>query len=114
MRFYFRALELLAPNCKPGLSWRVCYPAMPEGPNVIRDFLILDSCFRGIEDMQLWVLREMFGPGGFGMTARPNSVVLEALLREFPDCGWDSNDVSVSSQQALAKFEEHLRIARFL
>jgi len=114
LRFYFRAQEFLAPDAKPGLLCENGSRPVCRGPNVIEDVLTLDACFRGIEEMQLWLLREMYGPGGFGMTARPAAAVSKALREKFPDHDWNPNEVVISSKDALAKFEEHLKIERLL
>ena len=114
LRFYFRARELLARDAKPGLNCRKRYGPMLGGPNVIEDFLTVDACFQGIDDIQLWLLSEMYGPGGFGMTARPVSAVFDALRQEFPDREWNPKEVALSSKDALAKFEQQLKIERLL
>src|ERR1700692_4855881 len=68
LRFYFRASELLTPNGKPGIFSTRRPRHIHRGPNLIDDLLALDSCFHGLNDVQLWLLHELYGSGGFHMT----------------------------------------------
>jgi hypothetical protein len=98
LRFYFRARELLTPNQKPGIFSKKCPARDREGPNVIVDFRLLDACFRGMDDAQLWLLREMYGPGGFGVKARSVAKVFETAQRKFPKYDWTPERSRVSNK----------------
>ncbi len=114
LRFYFRARELLTPDAKPGIFSKRHPPKGREGPNVIVDFRSLDSCFHGMDDAQLWLLREIYGPGGFGIKARPVAEVFETAQRKFPKYDWTPRKIARFKQNALQIFEEHLKKERLV
>jgi hypothetical protein len=114
LRFYFRTSELLAPNAKPGVFSKGRPRKIGKGSNVIRDFLSLDSCFRGMNDEQLWLLRTCYAPGGFGAKQRPVAEVFEVAQREFPKSGWTLQKVARFRRDALLIFEEHLKRHRLI
>src|SRR5580700_7828010 len=114
LRFYFRAGELLAPNAKPGVFSKGRVRNLGRGPNVILDFGSLDTCFRGMNDRQLWLLRELYGPSGFGTRQRPLVEVFEKLRRKFPKDEWTPQKAAHFKADALRIFEERLKRQRLL
>jgi hypothetical protein len=114
LRFYFRASELLAPNAPPGVFSRERPSGMEIGPNAILDFLSIDSCFRGMNDEQVWLLRAFYGPGGFGAKTRLVTEVFEAARRKFPKDGWTPQKVARLKHDALQIFEAHLKRERLV
>ena len=114
LRFYFRASELLTPNAKPGIFSTRRPPKVHQGPNIIDDLLALDSCFHGMNDVQLWLLHELYGPGGFSLKLRPVAEVFEALQRKFPKHEWTPHRIAQFKREALKIFEAHLRRERLM
>jgi hypothetical protein len=114
LRFYFRGHEVLRPNAKPG-SFSTRRPPNPHPPaNIIDDLIALDSCFHGLNDVQLWLLHELYGPGGFKRRPRPAAEVLEAARRKFPKREFTRRRMAQFRQEALKIFEAHLERERLI
>jgi hypothetical protein len=114
LRFYFRASELLTPNAKPGMFSRRSSPKPREAPNIVDDLRALDSCFSGLSEVQLWLLHELYRPGGFSTRARPVAEIFEAAQRVFPGHEWTPQKISSFKQRALRIFEAHLKRERLV
>lgn len=114
LRFYFRASELLTPNAKPGMFSRRRSPKPREVHNIVDDLRALDSCFSGLNEVQLWLLHELYRPGGFSTKARPVAEVFAAAQRAFPKDEWTPQKIARSKQDALRIFEAHLRRERLV
>jgi hypothetical protein len=114
LRFYFRASELLTPNAKPGIFSTRRPRKVHQGPDLIADFRGLDSCFHGMNEVQLWLLHELYGPGGFSMRARPLAEVFEAVQRKFPKHEWTPRRIAQFKQEALKIFEARLKRERLM
>ncbi len=108
LRFYFRAIELMMPNAKPGIFSTRRPPRVQYGPNLLTDLFALDACFYGMNDVQLWLLHELYGPGCFKPRPRPLAGVFEALRSKFPKHAWTPKQVAQSRGEALKIFEAHL------
>jgi len=108
LRFYFRASELLAPNAKPGLFSSRRPPKLHPGPNLISDLFALDSCFHGLNDVQLCLLRETFRPGAFTTRPRPLAQVSDSLRCKFPKNDLTTQQIAQFKREALKIFEAHL------
>ena|ERR1019366_2795211 len=108
LRFYFRASELLTPNAKPGIFSTRRPPKVHQGPNIIHDLVALDSCFHGMNDVQLWLLHELYGPGAFSTRTRPLAEVFEAARCKFPKHEWTPHRIAQFKREALKIFEAHL------
>jgi hypothetical protein len=114
LRFFFRVLELLMPNAKPGVLSARRPPSVHPAVNIIDDLLALDSCFHGMNDVQLWLLHELYGPGGFSLRPRPAAEVFEAVRRRFPEREWTPQRIAQLRQEALKIFEAHLQRERLM
>jgi len=114
LRFYFRASELLTPNARPGIFSTRRPPKVHQGPNIVADLVALDSCFHGLNEVQLWLLHELYGPGGFSAKLPPFSAVCDALQRKFPKHEWTPQKISQFKQEALKIFEAHLKRERLM
>ena len=112
LRFYFRASELLAPNAKPGVFSKRRPSSIGKQSNVVLDFLSLDSCFRGMNEQQLWLLREMYGPGGFGAKRRPVAEIFDDGRRKFPNDDWTRQKMARIVSETLRTFEENMKRQR--
>ena len=108
LRFYFRASELLTPNAKPGIFSSRRPFKVHEEPDLIDDLVALDACFHGLNDVQLWLLHELFGPGGFNMRPRPLAGVFAAMRGKFPKHEWTPQRIAQFKREALNIFEAHL------
>jgi hypothetical protein len=114
LRLYFRANELLTPNAKPGIFSRRRPPRINNGLNLIDDFFTLDSCFHGLSDVQVWLLRELYGPSGFRVRRRLLVETFEAARREFPARDLTPQSFAQLRDEALKIFEAHLQRERLL
>ena len=114
LRFYFRAGELLAPNAKPGGFFSRRPPKRHRDPNLIDDVFVLDSCFRGLNEVQLWMLRELYGPGCFTVKTLPFSELCERVRRKFPDRQWSAHQIAQFKHEALKIFEARLMRERLM
>ena len=108
LRLYFRAGELLAPNAKPGGIYRARHTKRNPNPNLIDDFVALDSCFRGLNDVQLWMLRELYGPGCFIIRRIAFAELYERARRRFPERALTAHQVAQYKREALKLFEARL------
>jgi hypothetical protein len=114
LRLYFRASELLTPNAKPGIFSHRRPPRIHNGFNLIDDFFTLDSCFHGLNDVQLWLLRELYGPGGFRVRRCSLVEMFEAARRKFPARDLTPHSFAQLRHEALKIFEAHLQRERLL
>lgn len=110
LRFYFRASELLCDNSKPGVFSRQPPVAQSSpGPNVIGDFLAVDSCFNDMNEVEIWLLKELYGPNCFGAPQRKVTDLSEEARRRFPQDQWTPRRVSRFKQRALGVVEQKLK-----
>lgn len=110
LRFYFRASELLCDDPTPGLfSRRQSVSGGPPGPNVIGDFLAVDSCFEDLNEVEIWLLKELYGPDCFGAPQRKVADLFKEARRRFPKDQWTPRMVSRFKQRALGVIEQKLR-----
>ena len=113
LRFYFRARELLAPNAKPGIFF-TRRPPLQHGPNLVDDVITLDACFYGLNDVQLWLMQELYGPGGFGARPRTLAGIFAAARIKFPEYAWTPQKMAQFKREALKIFEAHLMRERLM
>ncbi len=114
LRFYFWASELLTDNATPGAFFRSSARTSFQPPNAICDFRLLDSCFLDMNEAQVWVLKELYGPTCFGKPHRRASDVVEAARRKFPKCRFTPQTVTRFKQEALEVVGERLRRERMM
>src|ERR1700737_1733652 len=84
LRFYFRLVQLLTPNTKPGVYSTRRRPRVHHGTSIVDDLFALDSCFHGMNDVQLSLLHELYCPAGFSVKPPPIADMLEAVRCKFP------------------------------
>ncbi len=113
LRFYFRASELLTPNAKPGIFSKHP-PEVHEGPHLVHDLVALDACFHGLNDIQLWLLRELYGPAGFSPAPRPLTRIFDAARNKFPEHECTPQRIAQFKTEALRIFEAHLMRERLM
>jgi hypothetical protein len=114
LRFYFRASELLKPNASPGIFSSIGPPRIHDGPHLIRDLSVLDSCFDGMNEVHLWLLRELYRPGCFNPRPRPLGEIFEAVRSQFPKLEWTPQRITQFKREALKIFEAHLQRERLM
>jgi hypothetical protein len=114
LRFYFRASELIAGDTPPGIFSRRKTFLPLRGPNAFGDFLVLDSAFQVLSEVEVCVMEELFRPGSFGTPRRQMSDVFESVRRRFPNHHWTPRAISRMKQEALERVEEHLKRERLL
>ena len=110
LRFYFRASELLCDNPKPGLfSRRSSGRGVSPSQNLIGDFLTVDSCFTELSEIEIWLLRELYGPTCFGWPQKKVAELYKAARERFPRQQWTPHTVSRFKQRALALIGQKLK-----
>jgi hypothetical protein len=114
LRFYFRASELLTPNAGPGIFSPRHPPKVHDGPNITDDLIALDSCFHGMNDVQLWLLHQLYRPGAFCTRPRPLAGIFEAARSKFPKYEWTPHRIAQFKREALKIFEAHLQRERLM
>ena len=114
LRFYFRANDLLTNNGKPGTAALKLSCVLRRQPNLVSDFMIMDRCFRGMSDFQLWLLAECFGPAFFRIRRPRISELMEAARAKFPGHELTSREISRTRRDALDLFEQRLARAHLM
>lgn len=115
LRFYFRASELLCDSPTPGFfSRKSCGTGSAPSPNVIGDFLTVDSCFADLNEVEIWLLKELYGPTCFGAPQRKVAELYKEARRRFPKSQWTPRMVSRFKQRALGVIEQRLRSSHLI
>lgn len=114
LRFYFRANDLITDNARPGAISKTAPFNPADRHNLMFDFIRLDSCFQGMDDEEVWLLQELYGPTFFGVPARTVSRACEAARHRFPDRRWSRTTVSRFRQRALKVIGQRLRRERMI
>jgi hypothetical protein len=115
LRFYFRARELL--EGPAGLRRSVRHPLNgvhhPEA-GIIGDFLSLAACIDELDDFQLWLLSELYGPTCFAPWERTVARACEEARRAFPDRRLTPQALGRLRQQTLAHLRRRLEDMRLI
>ncbi len=88
LRFYFRLRELL----HSGRTRRLVADELPAdactvAANAIDDYQCIGWCMRGLDEIALWLLSEIYGPTGFGVHRRTSRTCAR-------QAGWSSRTIS--------------------
>jgi len=110
LRFYFRLRELL--YC--GRSRRLTADELPAdactlNANAIDDYQCIGWCMRGLDDIALWLLSEIYGPTSFGVHRRTFSHACKAGAAEFPSRKFRLREVRMLHERALGVVKRGLR-----
>jgi hypothetical protein len=110
LRFYFRVRELL----HSGRSRRLVANELPAGAcavaaNAIDDYQCIGWCMRGLDDIALWLLSEIYGPTSFGVHRRSLSQACKAGRLEFPDRQFRQREIRMIHEHALGVVKRGLR-----
>ncbi len=86
LRFYFRLRELLHRGRATRLvADELPTVACPSAANAIDDYQCIGWCMRGLGELDLWLLSEVYGPTCFGVHRRTLSHARKAGVFEFPN-----------------------------
>jgi len=109
LRFYFRLRELL----HSGRTRRLVADELPldactVAANAIDDYQCIGWCMRGLDEIALWLLSELYGPTSFGVHRRTFSHACEAGRLEFPGREFRLREVCILHQHALCMVKRRL------
>jgi hypothetical protein len=110
LRFYFRLRELL----HSGRTRRLVADELPAdvctaATNAIDDYRCIGWCMRGLDEIALWLLSEIYGPTCFGAHRRTFSHACETGRLEFPEHKFRLRDVGMIHERALGVVQLGLR-----
>jgi hypothetical protein len=86
LRFFFRVRELLHGGKAQRLRAREL-PAVAEftACSAMDDYRSIGWCMRGLDEVELWLLSELYGPTCFGVRRRTYAQAYRAGRIEFPE-----------------------------
>lgn len=110
LRFYFRLRELL----HSGRPRRLVADELPAdacmvAANAIDDYQCIGWCMRGLDEVALWLLSELYGPTCFGVRRRTFSHACKAGRLEFPHREFRLRQVGILHEHAIGVVERRLR-----
>jgi hypothetical protein len=110
LRFYFRLRELL----HSGRARRLLADELPDNActaaaNAIDDYQCIGWCMRGLDEIALWLLSELYGPTGFGVRRRTFSHARKAGRLEFPQREFRLRELGLIHEHALGVVKRGLR-----
>lgn len=110
LRFYFRLREVL----HSGRARRLMADELPEvwcavATNAIDDYQCIGWCMRGLDEVALWLLSELYGPTCFGVHRRTFSHARKAGKLEFPHREFRLREVGMIHEHALGVVKRGLR-----
>ena len=110
LRFYFRVRELL----HSGRTRRLVADELPAdacttAANAIDDYQCIGWCMRGLDEIALWLLSEMYGPTCFGVHRRTFAHTCKAGRLEFPQREFRLREVGMIHERALGVVKRGLR-----
>ncbi len=110
LRFYFRLRELL----HSGRTGRLVADELPAdacttAANAIDDYQCIGWCMRGLDEIALWLLSEIYGPSSFGVHRRTLGHTCKAGRREFPQRTFRLHEMAMVHEHALGVVKRGLR-----
>jgi len=110
LRFYFRLRELL----HSGRTRRLVADELPAdactvAAHAIDDYQCIGWCMRGLDEVALWLLSELYGPTCFGVHRRTFSQACKAGRLEFPEREFRLREVGLIHEHALGVVKRELR-----
>lgn len=110
LRFYFRVRELL----HSGQTRRLMAEELPAdacmtAANAIDDYQCIGWCMRGLDEIALWLLSEIYGPTCFGVHRRTLAHTCKAGRLEFPQREFRLREVGLIHERALGVVKRGLR-----
>ena len=109
LRFYFRLRELL----HSGRTGRLMSDELPADAcaaaiNAIDDYRCIGWCMRGLDEIALWLLSEIYGPTCFGAHRRTFAHACGTGRLEFPEHKFTLREVGVIHERALDEVKRGL------
>src|SRR5882762_6815717 len=109
LRFFFRVRELLY----AGKASRLRRRELPQSPlratfSAIDDYRNIGWCMRGLDDAQLWLLSEIYGPHSFGVQRRTYAQADRARRLECPEFGIGRRQMATVHRLALKSVSRRL------
>ncbi len=110
LRFYFRLRELLH-NGRTGplVADELPADACTAAANAIDDYQCIGWCMRGLDEVALWLLSELYGPTCFGVHRRTFSQAQRAGRQAFPQREFRLREVAMIHEHALGVVRRGLR-----
>ena len=110
LRFYFRLRELL----QTGPPRRLLPDHLPPdactaAATAIDDYHCIGWCMRGLDEIALWLLSEIYGPTCFGVHRRTLAHTCKAGRLEFPQREFRLREVGMIHERALGVVKRGLR-----
>ena len=110
LRFYFRLRELL----HSGRTRRLVTDDLPmaastSAGNAIDDYQCIGWCMHGLDEIDLWLLSEVYGPTSFGVHRRSFADACKAGRLEFPNQEFRLRQVGVIHRHAIGVVSRRLR-----
>src|ERR1700674_1250231 len=110
LRFYFRLREVL----HSGRARRLVADELPAvacvvATNAVDDYQCIGWCMRGLDEVALWLLSELYGPTCFGVHRRTFSHARKAGKLEFPNRDFRLREVGMIHEHALGVVKRGLR-----
>ena len=110
LRFYFRLREVL----HSGRTRRLVADELPAvacvvATNAVDDYQCIGWCMRGLDEVALWLLSELYGPTCFGVHRRTFSHARKAGKLEFPHREFRLREVGMIHEHALGVVKRGLR-----
>ena len=112
LRFYYRAQEVL--SSKPSLSLhregQIPETGISRRDNLMFDFLTITACLKPLNQLQLWILKELYRPRK--VTERTRIVIRTCQMgqRIFPRVRWTPQGVGRLKNQTLDQLESELAV----
>ncbi|HYB90443.1 MAG TPA: hypothetical protein VEC38_05295 [Candidatus Binataceae bacterium] len=109
LRFHFRARELLADLDRRMLrSHGLRNAGCSATSGAIADFLRVGSCMRGLDEFQLWLMAELYGPTCFAARQRSLSRACAEARRRYPGRCFTLRSIARVKQSSLSLVRRRL------
>lgn len=110
LRFFFRLRELL----HGGQVKRLVARELPMAASLVAadafdDYRVIGWSMRGLDDVALWLLGEIYGPTAFGVRRRTFVDAGKAGRLAFPQCKFGLREIVLVHERALGVVKRGLR-----
>jgi hypothetical protein len=92
LRFYFRAAEVLSVKASNRLYLEGRIPATGDSPrqDLMLDYMTVAACLKDLNELQRWLLRELYRPSRFGEPAPSVTQAVRPAANSFRACAGPS------------------------
>jgi len=110
LRFYFRAEEVLSAKSSNRLYLEGRIPGTGDSPrqDLMLDYLTVSACLKDLNQLQRWLLRELYRPTRFGEPTSSVTRACEAGRQLFPRVRWTIQGVGRLHRHTLRLLEGRL------